>query len=230
MGAAKEDLHFEHKAAGKLNQIHADSMLEFSGADFCLCGSRTLRGHVSKGEVTYKDLHDALPFTEENIVTLKASGEKIIQEIESRLKDGARGIAVPAGLKYTYDPSLPNGKRVLSVTFPDGKPLETEKEYNVVMNGPMAQNERFVKSKDYKEIGNIQKVFMDYFKAGSPWGDDPDDRVKVDNSFFFLFKFYPANDHKIGPLNYSFCMAINNLIKIFRLLPSIFEAVVVIHS
>jgi 2',3'-cyclic-nucleotide 2'-phosphodiesterase (5'-nucleotidase family) len=177
MGEATEDLHYAHREACKLNQIHADSIREKTGAEVGICNSRTLRGHVPKGPITYRQLYSALPFTEENYVTCRAKGSTILQEIEDDLRDGATELAVPTGLKYQYDPSRPEGRRVTSIVTADGRPLDMDKEYSLVLNETMAKKKTFKDVKDRKVHGGVQQVFFDYVKAGSPWQDNPDDRV-----------------------------------------------------
>lgn len=179
MGEALEDIHHAHRQAAKLNQIHADSLLEASGAEFGICNSRTLRGNLKKGKVTYKDLYNALPFTEENYVKCRATGKMILDEIEDDLRDDATELAVPTGLKYEYDPDRPEGSRVTSITIDGGKPLEMDREYTVVLNETMSRKKFFDKAKDKKVLGGCQKIFFDYFKKNSPFKNDADDRVKV---------------------------------------------------
>jgi len=178
MGVALEDLHYSHKEAAKLNQILADALLKASKAEFALCSSRNLRGNIKKGKVTLKDLFNAFPMTEEDMVKLKVTGKMILTEIEERIADGGRGITVPAGFKYEYDTSRPSGNRVTSITTLDGKPLDLDKEYTIVTTISTARKKCFADARDVEICGSSQQVFFDYFKENSPWKDNPDDRVK----------------------------------------------------
>ncbi|MCD4783268.1 MAG: bifunctional metallophosphatase/5'-nucleotidase [Candidatus Eremiobacteraeota bacterium] len=179
MGEAKEDLHYSHREMGKLNQIHADSICEKSGAPFGICNSRTLRGHVKKGKVTRKDLYSALPFTEEGFVTLNTQGSHIRQHIEDCLADGATELAVPMGsLKYDYDPSKSSGQRLLSVKI-DGREMDNDKEYFVCVNETMGRHKNFASSRDKKQVGSSQDEFFSFFKTHSPWDNKIDDRINL---------------------------------------------------
>lgn len=179
MGEATEDLHYGHREMSKLNQIHADSICEASGAPFGICNSRTLRGHVKKGRVTRKELYSALPFTEEGFVTFNIKGKQIRQHIEDCLADGATELAVPMGsLKYEYDPSLPGGSRLTSLKV-DGKALDDDKEYFICTNQTMGRHENFASARDKKLAGSSQSVFFDYFTRHSPWDNQVDDRIKT---------------------------------------------------
>lgn len=176
MGEAREDLHHAHREAAKLNQIHADSLLRASGAEIGICNSRTLRANVREGEVTYKDLYSALPFTEENYVVLRATGRQVLAEIEDDLRDKATELAVPAGLSYAYDPTRPEGQRVMSATLASGEALDPEREYSVVLNETMSRKPAFQET-PRKVLGPVQPLFFEAFGTGSPWNDDPDSRV-----------------------------------------------------
>ena len=179
MGTATEDLHYGHKDCKVLNQIFADSILDASGAEIGLCSSRILRGNVKAGEVPYKELYSALPFTSEKFYTVKTTGDKVLEEIESRIVDGGRGISVPAGFKYEYDPSLPEGRRVTSATLSNGAPLDPEKEYTVVLNSSTVTRKSFTEAKEKQEKGECQKVFFEAFGKGSPWTNSTDGRVRT---------------------------------------------------
>lgn len=177
MGHAEADLPHAHREAAKLNQIHADSILRASGAEFGICNSRTLRANVREGDVTYQDLYSALPFTEENYVVMRARGSQVLAEIEDDLRDKATELAVPAGLSYAYDPQRPEGQRVVSATLADGKPLDPDKEYTIVLNETMSRKPAF-KDTPRKVLGPVQPLFFEAFGKGSPWQDDPDARVR----------------------------------------------------
>ncbi len=182
MGYACERLEHAHRKAAKLNQIHADSILKHTDAELVICNSRTLRADVPAGKVTYEQLYAALPFTEDTAVTMWATGKMIRAEIEECLKDGARELAIPAGLKYVYDPKRPEGSRVVSITLQNGKALEDEKWYRVGMNWTMSNQKRWNGAKDRKSWGSCQELFFKSFQEGGPWKNDPDDRIVELNS------------------------------------------------
>ena len=182
MGEAKEELHYGHREMGKLNQIHADSICEKSGAPFGICNSRTLRGHVKKGKVTRKELYSALPFTEEGFVTLNVKGKHIKQHIEDCLADGATELAVPMGsLRYEYDPSKASGERLTDIKL-GGNELEDDKEYFICVNETMGRHENFSTATNKKKVGSSQDEFFDYFKKHSPWDDKTDGRISTVNA------------------------------------------------
>ncbi len=179
MGQATEDLSFSYWEAAKVNQIHADSLLEATGADIVLVSSRSPRGGIEKGEVTYEDLFNAFPHTEEDAVVMRqCPGTAILKELENRVKDDGRGPATPAGFSYTYDPSLPSGQRIVDVKMADGTPFDPQRKYDVATTLSMSRKSNFKEAAEMKSMGSAQEIFMDYFAAHQgPWHDDPDARV-----------------------------------------------------
>lgn len=176
-GEALEELHYGHREASKLNQVHADSLLEASGAEVCICNSRTLRGHIPAGPTTYRDLYQALPFTEENLVVMNATGQMILDEIEDDLRDKATELAVPAGLTYSYDPKRPEGERVVDVRLSDGRKLEPDRSYRLATNETMSRKSHFDKATEKSVLGGVQPLFFESYEKNGPWRNDPDDRV-----------------------------------------------------
>lgn len=177
MGQALEDIPHAHKEAAKLNQIYSDAILEKSGADIAIGTARKLRGNVSKGDVTYKELYSVVPFPDEKVITIKATGRMVLDELENRVKTGGRGLMVPAGFKYRYDESNPDFQRVTSTTLPDGSSLDPDKWYTVVLDEGTANGKAFREAKDRKPVGGCQEIYFDYFTKNGPWKNDPDDRV-----------------------------------------------------
>ena len=182
MGVAQEDIHFSHTGASMLNQIHADSVFERTkqeGAEIALVSARNLRGHVPAGEVTYSQLFSAFPHTEEDTCVMRVKGSALLEEMEERVQDGGRGPATPAGFTYTYDPSLPSGHRITDVTMADGSKFDPDREYTVGTTISMMRKSRFADASIKKTVCSSQELFMDAFKAGSPWTDTPDSRVST---------------------------------------------------
>lgn len=176
-GEALEELHYGHREASMLNQIHADSLLENSGADLAICNSRTLRGHIPAGPTSYRDLYQALPFTEENLVTMEATGQMVLDEIEDDLRDKATELAVPSGLSYQYDSSKPEGQRLVSVKLADGSPLNPHKTYRVAANETMSRKRHFDRAENKQVICGVQPLFFEAYEKSGPWKNDPDSRV-----------------------------------------------------
>ena len=177
MGEAREEIRFKHQGLGKVNQILADAIVKEAGTEIALCSSRVVRGDIPKGKVTRKDLFNAVPFTEEDIIVLDIEGKHIRQYIEDRLKDGSRGIAVPAGgLKYTCNPDLPSGGRVTSITV-NGKEMKMDEVYTIAVNNSIPVNKNFDTARIRERVDTYQEPFFRHFEAGKVWDNQTDDRV-----------------------------------------------------
>ncbi|MBQ7503429.1 bifunctional metallophosphatase/5'-nucleotidase [bacterium] len=177
MGQATEDLSFSYWEAGKVNQIHADSVLEATGADISFVSSRNPRGSIQAGEVTYEELFNAFPHTEEDVVVMKdVPGSLLIAEMETRVGDNGRGPVTPGGFSYTYDVSQPEGSRCVDIRMKDGSKMDPNGKYTVATTISMARKSAF-KGLEKQTIGSSQEIFMKYFEKGGTWSDNPDNRV-----------------------------------------------------
>lgn len=179
MGQASEDLGFSYWEAAKVNQIYVDSLRDATGADIGFVSSRSPRGSVSAGEVTYEDLFNACPHTEEDTIFIdKVPGRNILREMEARVKDDGRGPCTPSGFSYTYDVSKPEGQRIVDVRMADGSKFDPDREYSVATTISMARKPNFKDLGGMRSVGSSQEMFMNYFSAHEgPWKNDPDSRV-----------------------------------------------------
>lgn len=193
-GEASENILHAHREAAKLNQIHADSILLAAGEKrpvlpgfdepgpdkplFGICNSRSLRGNLHKGPVKYRELYASLPFTEENYVTMRVTGQAVMDEIEDDLRDKATELAVPCGLTYKYSASRPEGRRLVEIKLADGSDLDPQAEYLIVSNETMSRKPAFKNAKDKRVLGPVQPVYFEAVKKLSPLRNNPDNRVE----------------------------------------------------
>lgn len=175
MGQALETLTYSHSECAKLDQIHADSLRQAMGATIGLVNGRNLRANVEAGTVTYEDLFNALPHTEDDAVLMKLPGSLLKEALEKRV--ASRIVpASPSGFSYTYDLSKPEGERITSITMDDGSKFDPNKMYGLATSVSLSDKKMFDNC-EKKPMGSAQEIFMDYFKANSPWRNDPDARV-----------------------------------------------------
>lgn len=193
-GEASEDVLHAHREAAKLNQIHADSILQAAGEKrpvlpgfdepgpdkplFGICNSRSMRGNLHKGAIKYRELYSSLPFTEENYVTMRVTGQAVIDEIEDDLRDKATELAVPCGLTYKYSASRPEGRRLVEIKLADGSALDPKAEYLIVSNETMSRKPAFKNAKDKRVLGPVQPIYFEAVKKLSPLRNNPDNRVE----------------------------------------------------
>ncbi|MBQ7503029.1 bifunctional metallophosphatase/5'-nucleotidase [bacterium] len=181
IGRAEERLTYSHEGCAKLDQIQADSLLERfkdEGAEIAFMHGRSLRANIEAGDVTYENLFNALPHTEDYSVLMDVPGNLIKEAIETRIRSLDRFVPPsPSGFSYKYDLTKPAGSRVTEITLDDGSPLDLNKTYKMATSVAVSDKKMFDNCpKQVKE--STQEIFMDYFKAGSPWKNDPDSRVQ----------------------------------------------------
>ena len=120
-----------------LGNLIADAMREAVGTDFALMNAGGIRAELREGELTYSDMFEVSPF--DNYPTIvKLTGAEIA-ELLNLTSTGERGIMQVSGLRYTYDAAIdkekpfPQRRRLVSVTLPNGQPLDPAREYTVAM-------------------------------------------------------------------------------------------------
>jgi len=108
-------------------------------ADFGFQNNGGLRCDIAKGQLTMSSMYTFMPF-DNTIVTCNMTGPQIKTLLEQAVQDGGKGIQV-SGLSFSYDPNMPSGSRVLSITKSDGTSVDTSDEhtaYKVATNNFMA--------------------------------------------------------------------------------------------
>ncbi|ONI39595.1 hypothetical protein AN639_06035 [Candidatus Epulonipiscium fishelsonii] len=119
-----------------LANIAADSQREYFEADIALQNGGGVRAGIEQGDVTLNDVYTAFPF-DNRMILIETTGQVVWEALEH----GIAGYPATAGqflqvsgLSYKFDGSKPAGERMISVTMPDGTPLELDKTYKVVIN------------------------------------------------------------------------------------------------
>ena len=110
-------------------------MRQAVGADIALENGGGIRASIPKGEVTIGDIYTVLPF-DNTLVLIEATGEQIWKALEvsvSNYPEQSGGFLQVSGLSFVFDPNMPAGQRVVSVTV-GGAPLDLAKTYKVALN------------------------------------------------------------------------------------------------
>ena len=130
-----------------LGDLSADAFRIRSGADIALIGGGGIRTSIKRGDITYGNIIDVMPFGN-NMSIREATGQQILDALEW----GARivpeqngGFMQVSGLTYAIDLSVPNpcisdesgryagisGTRRVSDVMINGEPLDPQKVYTV---------------------------------------------------------------------------------------------------
>ena len=121
----------------ELGDLIADALREYADSDFGFMNSGGIRADLRTGDLTYADIFAVSPFDNYPAIATM-TGEQVIETLRI-MSSGARGIMQVSGLRYTVDASKDENKqpgdrnRLVSVTLPDGTPLDPKKLYTVAM-------------------------------------------------------------------------------------------------
>lgn len=126
-----------NQAESAIGDLTADTLRIALGTDMAFMNSGGIRAGLRAGELLYKDVYEVSPF-ENYPAILTLTGAQITQLLRLTTS-GDRGIMQVSGLRYTFDAAKDMDKapaersRLVSVTLPDGSPIDPAKTYRVAM-------------------------------------------------------------------------------------------------
>jgi 2',3'-cyclic-nucleotide 2'-phosphodiesterase (5'-nucleotidase family) len=149
-----------------LGNLVTDIVRKTTGAQVALVNGGSLRTGLSKGEITFRQVHAVLPFNN-YLVAVKMSGELLWQALEHGVSGVERGegrFPQVSGMTFVFDRSRPVGQRIVSATV-GGQPLDRQREYTVATldfiasggDGYTAFGQAIKSSGDYCEIGGAMR-------------------------------------------------------------------------
>ena len=122
-----------------LGDVATDAMnwqadqLEGGAVDFAFANSGGIRADILAGDVTFGEVYAAFPF--QNVLTTTTLTGAQVKQVLEQGASGQFGMVQVSGLSFTYNPSLPVGSRVTSVTVKaTGQPLDPAANYRVATN------------------------------------------------------------------------------------------------
>ncbi|MBL8162342.1 MAG: 5'-nucleotidase C-terminal domain-containing protein [Anaerolineae bacterium] len=186
-----------------LGNVIADAMRAETGADIAIMNGGGIRADVDAGEITLGEVLTVQPFGN-TIATVTLTGADVIAALEngvSRLtvengvviRGGANGrFPQVSGIRYTIDPTLEAGSRIVSVEVlgDDGTytAIDPAANYAVVTNNFVRQGgdgysvitENGVNPYDFGRVD--YEVTRDYLVANSPITTDVEGRITYVNA------------------------------------------------
>jgi 5'-nucleotidase len=107
--------------------------LEGGTVDFAFTNAGGIRADIPAGEITRGEVIEAFPF-QNTLAAVTLTGSQV-EEVLEQGASGAHGMIQVSGLRFTYDPKLPAGSRVTSITVTaTGQALDPAASYRVVTN------------------------------------------------------------------------------------------------
>jgi 2',3'-cyclic-nucleotide 2'-phosphodiesterase (5'-nucleotidase family) len=119
-----------------LGNLIADSQRSAGKGDIAIMNNGGIRANLRAGTATYGSLFEIQPFGN-TLYRLRMTGAQLRDYLErvvarDELRDHVSGVTIG------YNPALPVGKRIVSITFPAGRTLADGANYDVIVNDFMA--------------------------------------------------------------------------------------------
>jgi 5'-nucleotidase len=141
VGTAAQNITRTQNASGEsqLGDLIADAQREFAGAQFAFMNPGGIRADIASGQATYGELFAVQPF-DNQVVSMDLTGDQIYRLLEQQFPptQTSNRILQISGLEYTYNDSLPEGQRIVSLTTTDGAPIDRAATYKVAVNSFIA--------------------------------------------------------------------------------------------
>ncbi|HYX92848.1 MAG TPA: 5'-nucleotidase C-terminal domain-containing protein, partial [Myxococcaceae bacterium] len=120
----------DYDGESPLGDFLADSLRQMEGADVALLNSGGLRADLPAGELEYGAIYEVIPF-DNAIATISVNGEELRRLLH--VAYGSRkGVFQVSGLKVTLA-RCPGQGRVRAVALADGRAIQSDKRYRVVL-------------------------------------------------------------------------------------------------
>lgn len=120
-----------------LGDLLADAWRAAGGGDAAFFNSGGLRADLRAGDLVYSDIYDVVPF--DNVPAMVTFTGAQLAELLRITGNGSHGILQASGVRYTLDAAKDADKppeqrnRLVSVTLADGRPVEPNALYRVLV-------------------------------------------------------------------------------------------------
>jgi 5'-nucleotidase/UDP-sugar diphosphatase len=177
----------------EMGNLVADAMLDATrdqGVSLVIQNGGGLRASIDEGEITMGEVLAVLPF-QNTLATFQLRGADVITALEnglSQYEEQAGRFAQVAGLRYSFDPALPAGERIVSVEVVDGDgfaPIDPEATYGVATNNYMRTGGdgydvfNTAGQNAYDFGPGLEQVLADYLRENDPYTPALDGRISI---------------------------------------------------
>ncbi|WP_129629608.1 bifunctional metallophosphatase/5'-nucleotidase [Candidatus Oscillochloris fontis] len=171
-----------------LGNLIADAMLiktRNRGGQLAITNGGGIRASIPAGAISMGQVLEVLPFGN-TLATVDLSGAHVWAALEngvSQVESGAGRFPQIAGFSFTYNPALPVGSRVTSVTYA-GAPMDSNAYFRVVTNDFMLGGgdgyTTFAQGSNQLNTGLIlADVVQEYISTNSPINAIAEGRISV---------------------------------------------------
>ena len=166
LGRSTVPLH-RNRPESTVGDFICDAMRAATGADIAMQNPGGIRAEMDSGAITRGRIYAVMPF-DNTIVTMTLTGAEVKLALEQALRSDR--VTQISGIRFTYDPDLPDLKRIVSITMADGSAFDEARSYKVAANNFMASGgdnyDALGKGRDRAESGQvIRAAIEDYVSA-----------------------------------------------------------------
>lgn len=186
IGQAAVHLTKAGDAQSLIGNLVCESMLWRTQADFAFLNLGGIRGEISKGPITYRDVFNVMPF-DNALVIIEADGVLLREIIEMRISGSRHGLRV-AGIEVIFNRSRQDYNRISSLNI-QGQPWQPHKIYKIATTDFLLQGNAglaMLTKVPNENITRLESTLRDhivkYIKANSPVTSKIDNRWKRDDS------------------------------------------------
>jgi 2',3'-cyclic-nucleotide 2'-phosphodiesterase (5'-nucleotidase family) len=119
-----------------LGNLIADAQRWAGKGDIAIMNNGGIRANLRAGTATYGSLFEIQPFGN-TLYRLRMTGAQLRDYLERVVNRDPPRYHI-SGVTIQYNPTLPVGKRIVSITFPAGRTLVDSEQYDVIVNDFMA--------------------------------------------------------------------------------------------
>ena len=172
-------------AQNAMGNFTCEAMKEAVDADFSFINLGGIRAEIPMGNVTYRNVFNAMPF-DNMIVTMLVDGMMLKRIIETRVAGSRQGLLL-AGGKVVFNRKRNDFDRVTKLEI-GGEPWQANKIYKVATtdflisgNAGLTLLTNIPESQLIRHEISLRDAMVNYFKRNSPVKAEIDDRWKRDD-------------------------------------------------
>ncbi|MDP8220227.1 MAG: bifunctional UDP-sugar hydrolase/5'-nucleotidase [Candidatus Stygibacter frigidus] len=180
IGTAAIHLTKDGDAQSLIGNMVCDAMVWAGDADFSFLNLGGIRGAISKGPITYRDVFNVMPF-DNAMVIMEIDGKLLKDIIELRVSGSRHGLRI-SGANVVYSRKRPDFDRVTSLEI-QGEPWQADKIYKVATtdfllqgNAGLAMLTKLPDSQITYLESTLRDNIVNYIKNNSPVSAKIDDR------------------------------------------------------
>ncbi|AHG91375.1 5'-Nucleotidase domain-containing protein [Gemmatirosa kalamazoonensis] len=128
-----DDMPRESDEQYALGNLLADAQRWAGRGDVAIMNNGGIRADLRHGVATYGSLFEIQPFGN-TLYKITVRGRDLRGYFEKLVSGGPRVRMHTSGVLVTFDPSRPAGSRLVSLTTADGRPLDDDRLYTMVLN------------------------------------------------------------------------------------------------